>query len=148
MKTFTRGVLLASFGILGLSLISCGSPHCRKVDDKRLKQMVDWKLNDMLDELKATPEQREQAEDVKGLLLNEFIAKRPAQQAARQEFITELLKEKPDPEKLHALIDRHVDSLRAFAHKALDAIIDSQFALTAEQRDRLGKKAQECMDQQ
>jgi Spy/CpxP family protein refolding chaperone len=128
--------------LLPLALLaSCGGPrHHGQLDPARVDRQVTEHLDDMLDDVKATDAQRKRILAVKDRLLPEAAALAASQQQARKEITEQLSSERPDAARLHALVDRQVDALRALAHKSVDGAVEAHGTLTPEQRAPLVKK--------
>jgi Spy/CpxP family protein refolding chaperone len=113
---------------------------------ERIKQVISWKVDDKLDELKATDAQRQTVHAVKDRLLDEGQRLAQEHQATRTEVLTQLESDNPDAQKLHALVDARIDTVRAFAHKVVDGVLEIHRALTPEQRKQLATEYREKMD--
>ncbi|QSQ13451.1 Spy/CpxP family protein refolding chaperone [Myxococcus landrumensis] len=128
-------VLLSGFAFRG------AHGHCP--NPERIKQVVTWKLNDRLDDLDATDAQRESIHAVKDRLFTEGVQLAEEQHATRSEVVSQLESDKPDAQALHALVDARIEALRAFAHKATDAVLEVHGTLTPEQRKALASEYKE-----
>ncbi|QSQ23782.1 Spy/CpxP family protein refolding chaperone [Pyxidicoccus parkwayensis] len=110
---------------------------------ERIKQMITWKLNDKLEDLDATDAQRQSINAVKDRLFDEGAQLMEEQHSARAEAFEQLASDKPDAQKLHALVDARIDAMRAFAHKMTDAALEVHGTLTPEQRKELADEFRE-----
>jgi periplasmic protein CpxP/Spy len=123
----------------------CGHHGGHGRDPAAMAAFVTDRVDDALDDLDATPEQRARIHAVKDRLL----AKAQETHAARGDTHSELLaawrSETPDAARLHALVDQHVDAMRAMAHEAVDGAIEVHDTLTPAQREKLAAKAERHM---
>ncbi|MFY2561747.1 Spy/CpxP family protein refolding chaperone [Corallococcus terminator] len=120
-----------------------GGHHGWGHNPERIKQMVSWKLNDKLDDIDATDAQRQSINAVKDRLFDEGAKLAQEQHAVRSDVVTQLESDKPDAQKLHALVDERIDAMRAFAHQATDAALEVHGTLTPEQRKELATEFRE-----
>ncbi|RKH71291.1 Spy/CpxP family protein refolding chaperone [Corallococcus aberystwythensis] len=135
-----KTLAIAGTAVVAVTLLTgfgFGRHHRGTPDPERIHQMVTWKLDDKLDDLDATEAQRTSIHAVKDRLLNEGRGLMEGQQAARTEAVTQLASDTPDAAKLHALVDARIDAARAFAHKAVDAVLEVHRTLTPAQRQEL-----------
>ncbi len=135
-------VLLSGFGWRG-GHGGCGGGNR---DPERMKQFVTWRLDDKLDDLKATEAQRKSIHALKDGLFEDGKQVMEGQQAARAEAFAQLTSEQPDAQKLHALVDERFEAMRALAHKATDAALEAHKVLTPEQRKVLADEFRERME--
>jgi periplasmic protein CpxP/Spy len=140
-KILTLGALaLVSIVTLTGFRGGCGRPDHR--DPAQVAAFVTERLDDMLDDLDATPAQRTQLQAIKDRMLQRVQALRATRQATHQTLLAEWNAEKVDRAKVHALIDERAAEMKALAHEAADAIIEAHDALTPEQRAKVAKKAE------
>ncbi|MBN8465791.1 periplasmic heavy metal sensor [Corallococcus exiguus] len=135
-----KTLVIAGTAVVAVTLLTgfgWGRHHRGTPDPERINQMVTWKLDDKLDDLNATEAQRSSIHAVKDRLLNEGQSLMEGQKAARSEAVAQLASETPDSAKLHALVDARIDAARAFAHKAVDAVLEVHRTLTPDQRKEL-----------
>lgn len=145
-KTFASLVAVAAgFALLtGFGGGGCGRHHPR--DPAEVNALVTHRLDDALDDLDATPAQRQQLHAIKDRLLAQAMALRTGQQAARAEALAQWKAEKPDAALLHALVDERINALRAVAHQAVDAGVEAHRILTPDQRAKVTKKIERHME--
>jgi periplasmic protein CpxP/Spy len=149
MKTFLGVMGVGLAGLAGIVLLTgfhggCGG-RGHGHDPAAIQAMVTEHLDDMLDDLDATPAQRERIQAVKDRLLANGLAMRGARQAAVQEVLAQWKSDQPDVARLHALVDERVDAFRTFAHEAVDGAVEVHGTLTPEQRAKITKKAERRM---
>ncbi|MBJ6759435.1 periplasmic heavy metal sensor [Myxococcaceae bacterium JPH2] len=129
-------VLLTGFAMRG------GHPGWGR-DPERMRQMVTWRLNDKLDDLNATPAQRQSIGAIKDRVFDDGKQLMEDQRAVRDEVVTQLESDAPDAQKLHALVDARIDAMRAFAHRITDAALEVHRTLTPAQRQELASEYRE-----
>jgi Spy/CpxP family protein refolding chaperone len=117
--------LLAAFG---------GRYYQGRHDPKQAYQFITNRVNSMLDEIKATDEQRTQINSLKDKLWQEGMSLKTSHQGLHQDLMALWDADKVDPAQAHALVDQRIDALRAFAHDAVDSGIQLHNLLTPEQR--------------
>jgi len=143
-----KKIAIAASAVIAVVLLSGfrggGWGHSR--DPERIKQFITWRVDDKLEDLHATDAQKQTVNAVKDRLFEDGKRLAEEHQAARQEVLTQLESDTPDAQKLHALVDARIDSVRAFAHKVVDAALEVHRALTPEQRKQLATEAHEKMD--
>ena len=141
--------LIAAMGIpVFLFLIVFGFGACRShghgfLTAERIHTVIDWKVNDFMDKIDATPEQRQQIETLKMQLMQEAITLHAQLHRDQDFFLDQWKSSVPDRDRIHAEIDHHADLKRAFAHKVTNAIIDLHDILTVEQRAELMERIEE-----
>jgi Spy/CpxP family protein refolding chaperone len=104
---------------------------------EKMDKFITFRLNDTLDDLNATPAQREKVLAVKDKLLADFQANKTIRQQTRQTLVAQWNAEKPDAKAVHDAIDRQIDQMRAFAHEAADQALLVHDILTPEQRSQV-----------
>ena len=118
----------------------CGRPDHR--DPAQVAAFVTDRLDDALDDLDATPEQRTRIQAIKDRMLEKVQAMRADRRATHEVLLGEWNAAQVDRAKVHALIDERAARLQAMAHEAADAIIEAHDVLTPEQRAKVAKKAE------
>lgn len=140
-KTLTLGALaLVSIVTLTGFRGGCGRPDHR--DPAQVAAFVTGRLDDMLDDLDATPDQRTRIQAIKDRVLQRAQELRAARQATHQALLAEWNAEQVDRAKVHALIDERGAEMKALAHEAADAVIEAHDVLTPEQRAKVAEKAE------
>jgi protein CpxP len=109
-------------------------------DPAQVAAFVTARLDSMLDEVDATPAQRDELHALKDRLLAKGQALHADHAATHAELVAEWKADRPDAAKLHALVDARIDALRAFAHEAVDGAIEAHDALTPAQRAKVTAK--------
>lgn len=110
----------------------------------RAQEMVTKRLNDQLDELKVTPDQRTRILAVKDRVLNEARSRmeqsRDQGKADRQWAVDQLTSDRPDKSALYARLDAKADQLKGMGHQVIDALVEVNAILTPQQRTQLKAK--------
>lgn len=88
----------------------------------------------MLDEVKATPKQREQIRAIVDRLHEKRMALHDQQRDRHQQLLSQFEAGKLDRNQLAAEMDRHSDQMKALGHDFADAVVQVQNILTPEQR--------------
>ncbi|MFN0063260.1 MAG: Spy/CpxP family protein refolding chaperone [Myxococcaceae bacterium] len=139
MKSRTLGFL--GLSALAVVALSAWGPHaCGKPDAARKARFVTAMVDDTLDDLDATDEQRAAVHGLKDRLLAEGFALRDDNKAARTQFLTQWQSAQPNTTELHTLVDSRMTAVTAFAHKLADAALELHTILTPAQRAELGER--------
>ena len=104
---------------------------------KRAYGFVSYRINSMLDEIKATDSQRAQVNAIKDDLFNDGLALKQANRNLRKDVVAQWDSDVIDSAKIHALVNDRVEAFRAFANKAADDAIKVHDLLTPAQRAQL-----------
>jgi Spy/CpxP family protein refolding chaperone len=146
MKTRILLVTLAAASLLTLTAWYGGCGHHGPMDADRVNGFVTDRLDDFLDDLDATPQQRTQVMALKDRLVPEGVELGKSMRQARREAFDILKTDTPDATRLHGLVDQRVDAFRGFAHKVADALLEFKRILTPEQRQKIQNRVQKHMD--
>jgi periplasmic protein CpxP/Spy len=141
-KLLSLTALLAA-GVAVAGFTGCG--HHRP-DPARMERMVTHRVDDALDDLKATPEQRQKITAVKDRLLASARAMRGDHQATVKEALGLWEAASFDRARALALVDARLDAMRAMAHEAVDAAAEVHATLTAEQRAEVARRIHRHVD--
>jgi protein CpxP len=136
------GGLILSAGFVGGCHRGPGGHHR---DPAQVAKFVTERVDDALDDVDATPAQREKIHGVKDKLLADGAKLRGDHDALRTELLGMWKADQVDRARLHAIVDQRIDALRIFAHAAADGAADAHDALTPAQREKLAKKAERRM---
>ncbi|MGZ3457389.1 MAG: Spy/CpxP family protein refolding chaperone [Archangium sp.] len=112
-------------------------------DPDRIKQLITWKMDDRLEELKATDAQKQAIHGLKDSLFEDGKRLFEGQKDARAQMLAQWESPNPDAQAVHALVDARVDAFRAFAHKVADAALQVHGLLTPEQRQQVSADIRE-----
>jgi len=147
-KTLLVGVV----GVLGFILLTgfgFGGPgpmgHGHRPNPEKMRKFIDFKVNDVLDDLKATETQRTQVHAIKDRLLAEGKALHENRSADRALLLEQWKSEAPDAARIHTLVDQRADQMKDFAHKVADAALELHRLLTPEQRVQVAAEAEARM---
>lgn len=132
---------MSKWMLMALSVVTLGATACGGgAKAERMEQMVALRVEDALDELDATPAQRERVQAItKESLANAKPVVEQAQ-AGRAALVTEWKSERPDANRVHQFVDAQLDVVRAFAHGMVDKAIEVHQLLTPDQRAEITKR--------
>ena len=133
--------LVAVVAVVGLAGFACGH-HGHPHDPAQIASMVNARVDDALDDLDATPDQRTKIHAIADRMLAAAREAHAGHDEARATVLAEWKADAPDRAKLHALVDARVEELRKLAHQAVDAGADAHDVLTPAQREKLARKAE------
>jgi Spy/CpxP family protein refolding chaperone len=94
-------------------------------------------LDDVMDEIDADDKQRAAIEAIVKGLEPTWTASHKLRREARQAIKAELLKDRPDLQKVHDTVNTSSEQMTADAHKLADAALKAHAVLTADQRAEL-----------
>ncbi len=137
---YTLSVVLVIGCALLLTFTTGCKRQCGKKSPERIKKMVTWVVDDVLDDIDATEEQTLEINYIKESLINEAIEEHKKDASKRGELLEEWEKENPDMKKIHAFVDKKVAKKSIFAHKVADALKEIHEILTPEQRVKISEK--------
>lgn len=151
MKKKILVVLAGVVAVLALSGFGPGGGCGRSADPQerfaRVQEMVNKRVNDVLDELKATPDQRAQILAIKDRAIREAQAQLEQdlgqRQADKQWAIQQLTSDAPDKAALYAKLDAKADQLKTNGRKVIDVLVEVNAVLTPAQRAQLRAKIEE-----
>lgn len=138
--------IIAALAVIGLTATAgsafawfghhAGDAHAKMA---KIKKFIDWRLNDVLDDLEADAAQRAEINRVKDRLveLGEGYAK--SRPETRKAFLAQWNAETPDAKAVHQLVDDRLDEIRALAHQAADGALEVHKTLNPKQRAEITK---------
>jgi Spy/CpxP family protein refolding chaperone len=142
----TLGLVVGAVALVGLVGFAggCGRGHGHGFarDPARMAAFVTDRVDDLLDDVDATPDQRTRIHAVKDRLLETAQKTRAGREEAHAAIHEEWKAEQPDAARLHALVDQRIEEMRALAHQAVDGGVEVHGILTPEQREKLSRKAE------
>jgi Spy/CpxP family protein refolding chaperone len=144
MKKLFGGTALALAVVLGVVTLSgfgC-SHHGHPRDPAQVAKFVSGRVDDLLDDVDATPDQRTKIHAIADRMLAEGQALHADHAKVHDTIVAQWKAETPDKAQLHALVDARMDELRKVAHDAVDAGVEAHDVLTPAQREKLAKKAE------
>ncbi|MBW2453362.1 MAG: periplasmic heavy metal sensor [Deltaproteobacteria bacterium] len=146
-RTTPKLLALIALALLAVGAIACTGDH-RSAAERRadkIHERITARLDDGLDELEATAEQRTKVHAIKDELFDEAMELRKGSKEVRKAALEELKRDEPDAKKLHDLVDERAEEMRALAHQAVDGAIELHGVLTPEQRAEIAKRIEERM---
>ncbi len=123
------------FASMGTGKALEGFPALMRPD--RIMQIITWRLDDRLDAIHATDDQRSAMYDLKDKLFKDAGAMRAKIRANRAEIVKEWQKDLPDADRINELIDTNMELRTDFAHKLAEAILKAHDILTPKQRKQI-----------
>ena len=148
MKTKRVQLVLAIGGLLLAIGFAAGchrGPGGHMRDPAEVTKFVNERVDRALDDLAATPAQREKIHAIADRLVADGLKLRGDRQALHGELLTLWKAETVDRAKLHAIVDQRIDALRALAHEAADGVADAHDVLTPEQRAKVAERVEKRM---
>ncbi|AKJ06743.1 Spy/CpxP family protein refolding chaperone [Archangium gephyra] len=115
-------------------------------DPERVKQMITWRLDDRLEDLKASEQQKQALHGLKDSLFEDGKRLFEENKGARTQMLDQWESANPDSNAVHALVDARMDAFRAFAHKVADAALQAHRILSPEQRQQVTANVREHMN--
>ena len=149
MNAKTRNAILATvctlsiLSIAGAAAVGCAKRGHRFDDPERVKKVVSWKVDDLLDEVDADEGQRASFDAAASKIIDDGFKMKEAHKANHDEFHAELKAASPNSDKLHEMIDKRVSELQAFAHRTLDTFLVAWNELTPQQRSEIVAEMEE-----
>lgn len=128
---------IAAAAVFSLALTGCRG---RGMDPERVEKQISYQVEDLLDDVDATPAQRTRTEELKKQLVTDLAPLMKQSDATRSTLVEQWKAPIPESGKVHALIDGQFDAMRALTHKLADAAIEFHQLLTPEQRQVLTKR--------
>jgi len=130
-KIVVGAALLAAIALLAGFVVQ-GPMH-----SKRAYGFVNYRINSLLDEIKASDSQRAQVNAIKDELFNDGLALKQANRNLRKDLVAQWDSDVVDSAKIHTLVNDRVEAFRTFANKVADDAIKVHDLLTPEQRAQL-----------
>jgi periplasmic protein CpxP/Spy len=106
-------------------------------DPAKVAKFITWKVNDTLDDLKATDAQRAKVLAVKDRLLAQGQRLHTQHDAAHQQIEQQWLGNQMNVQELRTLADQQLNDLRVFIYQGIDAMAEVHDTLTPAQRTQL-----------
>jgi len=108
-KIVVGAALLAAIALLAGFVVQ-GPMH-----SKRAYGFVNYRINSLLDEIKASDSQRAQVNAIKDELFNDGLALKQANRNLRKDLVAQWDSDVVDSAKIHTLVNDRVEAFRAFA---------------------------------
>jgi periplasmic protein CpxP/Spy len=146
--TTKNKLMIAGSAVLALVLLSGfrGGHFGGHRDPERVKQMITWRLDDRLEDLKASEQQKQAIHGLKDSLFEDGKRLFEENKGARTQMMDQWESANPDSNAVHALVDTRMDAFRAFAHKVADAALQAHRILSPEQRQQVTANVREHMN--
>jgi protein CpxP len=148
MRHFNGKWFAAAAGAVTAFMVLTGFGHAHRgwggaMDEEKAKKFATWKVNDVLDDLEATPDQRAKVQALKDDRITEAFQLAAGHKEIRTQLLAQWNAANPDRKQIHALVDQDIDRLRALAHQVADSLVDVHDVLTPEQRQKVSEKLAE-----
>jgi protein CpxP len=140
-KMLMMGAALA--GVAGAGGLGAGAMHAHGGlrghgrDPEMVHKFIQFAVNEKLDAIEATPEQRQKVQAVSDRLLQEAKALRQGKRELHDELFLLLAQEEPDAARVKALVRSRVQEFSRFADDATDGLLELHRTFTPEQRAQL-----------
>jgi protein CpxP len=141
----TLAAVAATLAVVTLVAWGGGCHRSHRHDPAEVAAFVTDRLDDALDDLDATPDQRTRIHAVKDRMLASGLKFHETSKGGREVVLEAWKAPNPDAGRLHALVDQRFDELRALAHQAVDAGVEVHGILTPEQRAKVTRKIERRM---
>jgi Spy/CpxP family protein refolding chaperone len=147
MKKLFAGAAVALVAVLGVVVLTgfgggCGHQGGPGRDPAKVAAFVNGRVDDLLDDVDATPDQRTKIHAIADRMLAEAQALHGDHAQTHETFLAQWKAETPDKAQLHALVDARIEAFRKVAHDAVDAGVEAHDVLSPAQREKLAKKAE------
>ena len=130
--------------ILGVSVLGISACHGHGImTPERILQIIDWRMDDVLNDLNATADQREQITQIKDRLITDGISLHKQLHDSHGIFLNEWKSDSPDLTVIYSGIDDAAALKRSFARKVAAGMVDLHAILTPEQRSILTTRIEE-----
>ena len=106
-------------------------------DGERFERFVEWKIDDMLDEVDASDDQRTQVRAIATAAIADMGEFRDFRRAGREALVDALTQETVDREALEALRQSKLETADRASQRLLTALADAAEVLTPAQRTAL-----------
>ena len=109
-------------------------------DGERFERFVEWKIDDMLDEVDASDDQRTQVRAIATAAIADMGEFREFKRAGREALVDALTQETVDREALEALRQSKLETADRASQRLLTALADAAEVLTPAQRAALAEE--------
>jgi Spy/CpxP family protein refolding chaperone len=100
-------------------------------------RFIDFAVNEKLDEIQATPAQRQRVLELKDRLVAQGKALHEEKGELREQVLALLSEDELDEARVRGLVKERTEALTRFVDGAADAVIELHKTLTPEQRQKL-----------
>ena len=137
----TRWVLMGIAGALVVAIagtaLSTGGYSKWRGGGHDFGKYVEWRIDDMLEEVEATDDQRGRVHEIVKAAVADLQEVRSLKREIRQDLIASLTKETIDRNELEALRLRKMETVDRMSQRMLTALADTAEVLTHAQRQEL-----------
>ena len=145
----SRILVLSAFAITGALLVGGASlaqtnltgPETTTARLAKMKKFVDFRVNDVLDDLGATADQRRAIHDLKNRALKDAVRLKKQKAGVMKEVKSILGSDTPSSDRLHAIVDDQSELMTDLGHKMVDYVLELHDILDKDQRAQLARKA-------
>ncbi len=116
-------------------------------DPARFGLFVTHRVDDMLDDVKATDPQRQQIHAIVDKVVADGKALHAAHADVRKQLLAQWQADQPDAAQVHALVDGRAAAMKSFADEVADAVLQVHGILAPDQRAIVTKKLQRHMEE-
>jgi periplasmic protein CpxP/Spy len=116
------------------------------MNPERIQKVIDWKVTDVLDEIKATEAQSEKVRALTDQLVKKGFALHAEGRESHKVMLAGWQEEEVDREALYEQVDEKIERFRGFAHEMIDASVELHEILTPQQRVQLVHRIESHMD--
>ena len=140
-KTRPRWILMSIAGALALAIggITCSAVAYsgKSWDSDKIERFVEWRVDEMLAEVEATDDQRDQVHAIVTVAIADMGEFREFKREGREALVETLTKETVDRAELEALRQQKLDVADRASQRLLTALADAADVLTPDQRAEL-----------
>jgi protein CpxP len=144
-KILWTTLTLAVFAAGTLALTAFRGPH--RGGPERMERFVSSRLDDLLDDVRASDAQRQQIQSIKDKVVADAKALRAGHGDVHRELLAQWQLDTPDAARVHAIVEGRADAMKGFADEVTDAVLQVHAILTPEQRAQVAKKMQRHMEE-
>ncbi len=141
MKKILSTLLVAAVVVTGALTLTAFRHHG---DPTRF---VTNRVEDMLDDVKATDAQRQQIHAIVDKVIADGKALHASHADTKNQLLAQWQADQPDASQVHAIVDARADSMKKFADEVADAVLQVHGILTPDQRAIVTKKLQRHMQE-
>ncbi|HUK66803.1 MAG TPA: Spy/CpxP family protein refolding chaperone [Anaeromyxobacteraceae bacterium] len=134
------GSVLAIIVLAGAGLALAAFRGHGDGDPARFERFFTHRLDDMLDDVRATDAQRQKVHALRDRLVADGRALHEGQLEARRDLVAQWKSDAPDQAKVLAIVDARADALKRMADEVAHALLDLHEILTPAQRALITRK--------
>lgn len=111
-----------------------------------MEKFVDFTLDEKLDEIQATDQQKQRIHEIKDRLVREGEALHEDREAVGKEIVTLLAQDQPDADRVRALVRQRTAAFTRFGDDVAQAALEVHGLLTPDQRSRVRADLREHLE--